>query len=71
MKNIAIDIHSIVHTYCAFILQEPREALCECRDSRIVCGSNGQTYLSECRLREAAHSRQGLVVSSWSPCVAG
>ncbi|ODM98612.1 Insulin-like growth factor-binding protein-related protein 1 [Orchesella cincta] len=48
---------------------EPRESLCECREKKLVCGNDNQTYISECKIREAAHSNPGLAVGSWGPCV--
>jgi len=48
---------------------EPREALCECRTKKLVCGNDNQTYSSECKIREVAHSSPGLAVASWGPCV--
>lgn len=50
-------------------MQEPREALCECRDRRLVCGNDNQTYNSECKLRETAYTTPELSIAAWGPCV--
>ena len=51
--------------------QDTLEALCECKDKRTVCGNDNKTYASVCKLREVAHSKPELEVSSWKPCFSG
>lgn len=58
-------------TSCILLIQEKPEALCQCRDKRLVCGSDNTTYTSECKLREAAQLTPNLTVQSWYPCVTG
>ncbi|CAB3378510.1 Hypothetical predicted protein [Cloeon dipterum] len=49
------------------------EALCTCKQSESVCGSDDQTYENMCQLREAAvrdNYRSGpLNMKNWGPCM--
>lgn len=50
-------------------LEDPPEAICSCEDATRVCGSDGTTYENICKLTEERYIRRdGLVVSSRSPC---
>lgn len=49
--------------------EDPPEAICSCDDATRVCGSDGTTYENICKLTEERYIRRdGLVVSSRSPC---
>jgi Kazal-type serine protease inhibitor domain len=48
------------------------EALCVCENESPVCGSDGRTYSSMCKLRQEANLRNvDLSVAEWGPCESG
>ena len=55
--------------------EETGEQLCQCRETKEICGSDGQTYTTPCQLNEESVRRQGspslpvLTMSYWGPCL--
>lgn len=48
---------------------DPVEAICFCKKTEVLCGSDGKTYMSLCQLMEEAYrQRNGLKAVSRQPC---
>jgi len=53
---------------------ETKQSICACRESKMVCGSDGVTYGSPCQLNEESARRSGsdlvadLTMKYWGPC---
>lgn len=52
-----------------YYTQDINEAQCHCKKEGPVCGSDGRTYASVCRLRQESSGREEqLTVTLWTPC---
>ena len=54
---------------CFNIQQEINEAICFCKNEGAVCGTDGRTYASVCKMRQEAKLRdEDVGVKEWGPC---
>ena len=48
------------------------ESVCVCKKEGAVCGTDGRTYASVCKLKqESVSSQSDVTVKEWSPCETG
>lgn len=52
-------------------LKDIIESVCACKKEGAVCGTDGRTYASVCRLKQESASQPDVTVKEWSPCETG